>query len=62
MVVNTEFSINRVKDSTVSKHKVFQSQVGRINNNQNAGFPGRGKSNLYPVNKYENASSVQVGK
>ena len=31
MVANTEYSTNRVKDSTVSKYKVLQSQFGRIN-------------------------------
>ena len=61
VVVNTEFDTNRVKDSTVSKHKMFQSQVGWISSH-NAGFPGRGKSNLDLVHKYEDASSVQVGK
>ena len=59
--VNTVFSSTKVKDSTVSKHRVLQSHFGWIKNHD-VGSPVRGKPVSDPVEIYEDTGSMDLGK
>ena len=61
VVVSTEFTINKVKDSPVSKHKVFQSDLGQINIHI-AGSLVIGKSTSDPVEIYEDKGRMDLAK